>query len=53
MTSGYPVVGQQRNPSFLDINGLVLLGKSQPETIDFPIKKWGFPVIFPLNQSID
>ena len=28
-------------------NGLVLLGKSQPETIDFPMKKWGFPVFFP------
>jgi hypothetical protein len=32
---------------------LVLLGKSTPESIDFPIGDGGFPVIFPLNQSID
>ena len=28
-------------------------GKSKPETIDFPIKYWGFPVKFPFNQSSD
>ena len=29
-------------------------GKSEPETIDFPMKIMGLkPVIFPLNQSIE
>ena len=28
-------------------------GKSQPETMVFTIKYGGFPVNFPLNQSID
>jgi hypothetical protein len=39
------------------LNGLVCWGKSEPETIDFPIFShyflWGFPVNFPLIQSID
>ena len=34
------------------VNGLVLLGKSSPETSDFPIS-WSFPVtISQQNQSI-
>ena len=30
-----------------------LTGRSEPETIVFPMKIMGFPVTFPLNQSID
>ena len=29
------------------------LRENLQETIDFPIEIWDFPVIFPLNQSID
>ena len=42
-----------REKKHIPINGLVLLGKSEPETIDFPMKKRGFPVIFfPTNSLI-
>ena len=37
-----------------NVNGLVFTGKSEPETIDFPMKIMGLSgSIFPLNQSID
>ena len=35
------------------INGLVLLGKSKPETIDIPIKSGAFRLKFSLTPSID
>ena len=35
-----------------NVIGLVLLGKSEPETHGFlPLNIWGFPVNVPLNQS--
>ena len=33
------------------IIGLVLLGKSEPETMGFSYEIWGFPAIFPLNSN--
>ena len=34
-------------------NGLTTQGKSQPETIDFPMKYGMFLYFFPSNESID